>query len=80
MYYISLTPIICNRKLAKRLKLQFAHNFTQEIFRFAEQRNFKITYLFLSFYADRIAMFTVQNFSTHEFPERIFSHFISSSP
>ena len=56
-YYISLIPFICNRKLAKRLKLQFCHNFKKEIFRFAEQRNVKITdLLVLVFYADRIAM------------------------
>ena len=57
-------------KLAKRLKPQFSHDFTKKIFLFAEQRNVKITYLFLSFFRQNCDV--VQNFSSHEFPESIF--------
>ena len=54
----------CNRKLAKSLPITSRREFFG-----SPKRNVKITDLLV-----------VQNFSSHEFPERIFSRFISSSP
>ena len=46
IYYISLIPVICNRKLAKK---KTEASISPISFRFTEQRSVEITYLFLSF-------------------------------
>ena len=56
-------------KLNLRLELRFHNDFTKKIVQFAEQTN--KTYLFLSLL--RLNCDPAQSFTSHEFPEHIFS-------